>query len=315
MQEITAEQAESLVKTISLMAQTGIGTDACLRHKCLPLRVHYYSPVPDIDDLERRNYFSHRSVLPGIFWREEEQLAFLAKLGKMFGHECDWPTGPTKVPYQYYTENDRFGYGCAAGLHCITRYFHPRKIVEVGSGFSSLVISSAIGINETPETEYIIIDPYSQPFINTLPRVTQLINQRVELLDVAFFESLEKNDVLFIDSGHTVRIGSDVNYLILEILPRLAPGVIVHFHDIPMPYEYPKVYFKNPKFRVFWTESYLLQAFLCFNSQFEILLTMAYLMTERRKEFSSAFRHYNPEKYRSISGSFWIRRKVESLGT
>ncbi len=311
MQSITAEQSEDLAKMISFMAQTGIGTDACLRYKCLPLLVHHYSPVPDIADLERRNYFCHRSLLPGICWREEEQLAFLAQLGQMFGDECDWPTRLTKVPYQYYTENGRFGYGCATGLHCITRYFRPRKVIEIGSGFSSLVISSALGINETPETEYTIIDPYPQSIINTLPRMTYLINERIELLDVAFFERLEKNDILFIDSSHTVKIGGDVNYLILEILPRLAQGVIVHFHDIPMPCEYPKVYFTNPQFRVFWTESYLLQAFLCFNSQFEILLAMSYLMTEQRKEFSSAFKHYNPEKHKATSGSFWIRRKVE----
>jgi len=200
-------------------------------------------------------------------------------------------------------------------LHCMTRYLRPRRIYEIGSGFSSLVISSALGMNETPGTEYIIIDPYSQPVINSLPRVTRLINQRVELLEVEFFESLEKNNILFIDSGHTVRIGSDVNYLILEILPRLAPGVVVHFHDIPMPDEYSEVYFKKPQFRVFWTESYLLQAFLCFNSQYEILLSMTYLMTERKKEYCSAFRHYDPEKHQAISGSFWIRRKIESLET
>lgn len=314
MQGITAEQEESMAKTISFMAKTGMGTDACLRHKCLPLRVHYYSPVPDIADLEQRNYFRYRSKLPGIFWREAEQLAFLAGLGNMYGRECDWPMGSTTEPYQYYTENDGFGYGCAAGLHCIIRYLRPRRIIEIGSGFSSLVISSALGLNKTPETEYTIVDPYPKPVINSLPRVTRFINQRVELLDVDFFESLEKNDVLFIDSSHTVRIGGDVNYLILEVLPRLAPGVAVHFHDIPMPNEYSEVYYKNPQFRVFWTESYLLQAFLCFNSQYEILLTMSYLMTERREEFSSAFEHYNPEKHRAISSSFWIRRKIESLG-
>jgi len=314
-QNINDGRLESLAEAISLMARTGTGTDACLRHKCLPLPVHYYSPVPDIADLEERNYFRHRSLLPGIYWRGEEQLAFLAQLGQMFGDECDWPTEPTKEPYQYYTENESFGYGCAAALHCITRYFRPRKIIEVGSGFSSLVISCALAINGRPESEHTIIDPYPRLTTNSLPWMAELINQRVELLDVGFFEQLEKNDILFIDSGHTVRIGGDVNYLILEILPRLAPGVIVHFHDIPMPYEYAKAYFTNPKFRVFWTESYLLQAFLCFNSQFEVLLAMAYLMTERKKEFSSAFKHYSPERHHAISGSFWMRRKVESLDT
>jgi hypothetical protein len=313
MRDFIAEHSESLAKVVSFMAQTGMGTDACLRHKCLPMPVHYYSPVPDIAALEQQNHFSRRSSLPGICWREDEQLALVIRLGQMFGDECDWPMKATKDPYQYHTENESFGYGCAVSVHCIIRYFRPRRIIEVGSGFSSLVISSALAINKRPESEYIMVDPYPRLNTNGLPWTSQLIKQRVELLDVSFFERLERNDILFIDSGHTVRTGSDVNYLILEILPRLAPGVIVHFHDIPMPFEYSKVYFTNPKFRMFWTESYLLQAFLCFNNRFEILLAMEYLMTEQKKEFSSAFKHYNPEKHLAISGSFWIRRSVESL--
>ena len=96
---------------------------------------------------------------------------------------------------------------------------------------------------------------------------------------------------------------------ILDVLPRLASGVIVHFHDIGLPYEYPKVYATNPTFRVFWSEAYLLQAFLSFNSTFEVLLAMSYLMTEQTKEFRAAFSPYDPAQQVAISGSFWIRRK------
>lgn len=315
MQNINDGRLESLAEAISLMAQTGTGTDACLRHKCLPLPVNYDSPVPDIADLDQRDYFNYSSSLPGIHWREAEQLAFLAQRGQMFGHECNWPADNTHNPYQYYTENVCFGYGCAAGLHCFIRYFQPGRIVEIGSGFSSLVISSALGVNAKAHSEYIIIDPYPQSIMNNLPRMTLLVNRRVELLDANFFERLEKNDILFVDSSHIVRMGSDVNHLVLEVLPRLAPGIIVHFHDIPMPWEYSRVYFTNPKFRRFWTESYLLQAFLCFNSQFEILLAMRYLMTKHKEKFCSAFNHYSPERHHAISGSFWMRRKVELLDT
>lgn len=315
MENINDRRLESLAEEISLMAQTGTGTDVCLRHKCLPLPVNYDSPVPDIADLDQRDHFNYRSLLPGIHWREEEQLAVLAQLGQMFGHECNWPADNTHNPYQYYTENVCFGYGCAAALHCFIRYFKPGRIVEIGSGFSSLVISSAIGVNAKANSEYIIIDPYPQPIMNSLPRVTSFVKQRVELLDADFFERLGKNDILFVDSSHIVRMGSDVNYLVLEVLPRLAPGVIVHFHDIPMPWEYSRVYFTNPTFRRFWTESYLLQAFLCFNSQFEVLLAMRYLMTKHKEKFCSAFNHYSPERHHAISGSFWMRRKVGLLDT
>jgi len=190
MRDFVVKHSESLAKVVSFMAQTGMGTDACLRHKCLPLLVHYYSPVPDIPALEQQNHFSRRSLLPGIYWREDEQLALVAQLGQMFGDECDWPTGATKDPYQYHTENESFGYGCAVGVHCIIRYFRPRRIIEVGSGFSSLVISSALAINEKPESEHIIIDPYPRLNTSGLPWVARLTNQRVELLDVSFFKRL-----------------------------------------------------------------------------------------------------------------------------
>jgi len=121
---------------------------------------------------------------------------------------------------------------------------------------------------------------------------------------------LEKDDILFIDSSHTVRIGGDVNFLILEILPKLKPGVIIHFHDIPIPNEYPKIYYLNPKFRVFWTESYLLQAFLSLNVEFEILMAIGFIMKVHDEEFKHFFPYYNKNENLLISSSFWIRRKI-----
>lgn len=306
---------EALAPYVNHMANTGLGTDACLRYGCLPLPVNYYSPVPDLEDLKQRNVWERPSKLAGINWDIDKQAAFLTELGQQFGHECNWPAASTGSPDQFYTENGCFCFGCAAGTHCILRHYKPRRVIEIGSGNSSRVIDAALALNEKDSAapgacEYIIIDPYPSPVVkNGLPRVTQLIEQRVELLDPDFFLQLKENDVLFIDSGHTVRIGGDVNYLILDVLPSLAPGVVIHFHDIPMPYDYSSVYFTNPGFRVFWTESYLLQAFLSCNNQFEILFSMNSLMRERKDDFIAAFPHYDPGKHLTNSGSFWIRRK------
>jgi hypothetical protein len=193
------------------------------------------------------------------------------------------------------------------------RHYKPRQVFEIGSGFSSLVLSDALIRNaaEGHPCEYTIVDPYPSHLLDggKLPALTKIISERVELTDTSLYESLGENDVLFIDSGHTVRTGGDVNFLFLDVIPRLAPGVLVHFHDIGLPYEYPEVYFTNPTFRVFWTESYLLQSFLAFNSQFEVLLGMNYLMINKKKEFSEAFPLYDPSKQKAISGSFWMRRK------
>jgi hypothetical protein len=301
------------VALFRLIARTGVGTDICLKHGFLPLPVHFFSPVPDIEDLRRRGVWSRRSELRGIDFRVDRQLQFLRKLGAAAGEECRWPPDPQEDPYAFHTENQSFSFGCAACLYSILRLYRPRRIIEIGSGNSSLVISSAVMRNASrPRPDrYVIIDPYPSKKIETgLPGLSRLIKERVEMLDPSFFDSLGKDDVLFIDSGHTVRTGGDVNYLFLDVLPRLSRGVLVHIHDIPMPFEYPEIYFTNPSFRMFWTESYLLQAFLCFNNKYEILLAMSYLMTEKREEFRKAFPYYNPVHHKANSGSFWIRRKI-----
>ena len=130
-----------------------------------------------------------------------------------------------------------------------------------------------------------------------------MIEKKVQDLDVDFFSQLNSGDILFIDSSHTVKIGGDVNYLFLEVLPRLNPGVIVHVHDIFLPFEYRRDWVLD-EFR-FWTEQYLLQAFLTFNSEFEVLLASYYLSHYHKEHLRAAF----PDLPRWIGGSFWMRRK------
>lgn len=301
-----------LVKIFRLTAITGKGSNVCLKEGFLPLPVHFYSPVPDISDLERRKVWDVRSEIVGIDFKEKSQIALLHELGTKYSDECQWPLQPTNNPADFYLQNQSFSYGCAASTHCVIRHFKPDNIIEIGSGMSTRVISKAVQMNR-PATgcNYMVVDPFPNPFVkNRSIEITELHDNRVELLDFSFFKRLKENDILFIDSGHCVKIGGDVNYLFLEILPRVAPGVIIHIHDITIPYEYPKVYATSETFRQFWTEQYLLQSFLCFNSEFEVLLAMNYIMTDHSKSFREFFPHYNPEIHPFMSGSFWIRRKV-----
>lgn len=305
--------APLLAPLFSRVARTGTGSDACLRLGFLPLPVHYYSPVPDIRDLERRRFWERRSELAGVAFRPEAQLSWLARLGGDHGRECTWAAHGTGTPGEFYTENSTFSYGCAASTHVVLRHFQPKKVIEIGSGFSSMVISEALRKNGRDITghppEYTIVDPYPGGGTGSwVPAEAHLIRQRVELLDISFFETLSQNDVLFIDSGHTVRTGGDVNFLYLEVLPRLKSGVVIHVHDVPLPGDYPEIYFTNPRFRMFWTETYLLQAFLCFNSAFEILLAMGYLMDDHMEAFKAAFPHFDPHVHQLRSSSFWMRR-------
>jgi len=301
-----------LAPLVASMAQSGEGTDLCLESGCLPMMVHFYSPVPDIPDLIKRDIFSKESELPGIDLKLDKQLDFLMEIGGIYGNECSWPDNSTSDPLQFFLQNGCFSFGCASSLHSIIRYFKPKKIIEIGSGYSSLVISAALKNNksEGKPCEYSIIDPYPGNTIisGKLLNLSKLIKERVELTDISLFTHLEENDILFIDSGHTVKLGADVNFLILEVLPRLQAGVIIHFHDINLPYPPPEVYYTNSKFRVFWTEEFLLQAFLMFNTKFEILLAMNYIQSKYIDKFSEAFKFFDFEKNWANSGSFWIRK-------
>lgn len=298
-------------KFFKKVAVSGEGTEICLQNGFLPVPVHFYSPIPDLTELECRKTWDKKSTLTGIDFQAEKQVNLLRELGSKYGNECNWPPSPiTSDPLEFYTENNSFSFGCAASLHTIIRNYRPARIIEIGSGNSSKIISRALELNsaEGASTEYTIIDPYPADLSKTLPSLSQCIEEKAEATDPRRFENLGQNDLLFIDSGHTVRIGSDVNFLFLDILPRLAPGVIIHIHDINLPYEYPQVYFTNPAFRVFWTEAYLLQAFLSLNPNFEIMLAMHYLTHDHWNEYCKAFQHLDPTIHKATSGSFWIRR-------
>lgn len=297
---------------VSWMAKTGAGTNACLRRGCLPMPVHFYSPVPDIEDLKKREVWDHVSEMPGVDFHVDKQLHLLNKMASRYGDECKWPEKLQEPTPTFYSHNSGFSFGCAASTHCMIRYFQSQRVIEIGSGFSSRVISAALKKNQEEfkkECSYTIIDPYPSDNLKLLGS-KQLIQKQVQEVELGSFQQLEQNDILFIDSSHVSKIGSDVNYLILDILPRLKPGVIVHIHDIPLPYEYTKAYALNPAFRMFWTESYLLQAFLCFNTQYEILMPMNYLMLNRTKDFEKAFPYFTSLKFKGISHSFWIQRTL-----
>lgn len=302
-----------LAKLFRITAETGKGSEICLQEGFLPVPVHFYSPLPDIRDLEKRNVWATISDMAGIDFRSEEQTVLLGSLGEQFGEECRWPLKATDNSSEFYLQNPSFSYGCAASTHCMIRQHKPVNVIEIGSGMSSRVIAAALDMNrcEGHPATYCIVDPYPGDAIcRGALKGTELLQSRVELLDSGFFSRLQANDVLFIDSSHSVKTGGDVNYLFLEILPRLAPGVVVHIHDISLPYEYSRAYATSESFRQFWTEQYLLQGFLAFNTEFEVLLAMNYLMVAHSDLFSEAFPFYDTSRSQPYSGSFWIRRKI-----
>ena len=125
---------------VTYMARTGAGTDACYRAGCLPMPVHFYSPVPDLDDLDKRRVWARRSELPGIDWQPDAQAARLRELGTGYGAECDWPLRGDPDGAAFFVDNGRFSFGCAAATHCLLRALKPRRVIEIGSGMSTRVI-------------------------------------------------------------------------------------------------------------------------------------------------------------------------------
>jgi hypothetical protein len=308
-----------LAPIMRYVARYGYGSESCLANGFLALPVHYYSPIPELQDLDRRDVWARESKLAGINFRPDKQVKLLTELGERFGAECSFPERATADEGEFHLANDNFSFGCAASLHSIIRKYVPKRVVEIGSGNSSKVIARALAMNHAegaPPTDYRIVDPYPSTFTrDRLVGVSQVIAERVEVIDPSSLLALTTDDILFIDTGHTVRIGGDVNFLFLDILPRLAPGVLVHVHDVNLPFEYEREYTAGQPgtFRRLWTEAYLLQAFLSCNRDFEVLLAMRYLMLRHSVAFGQAVAHHRPAQGRALSSSFWIRRVADSL--
>jgi Methyltransferase domain len=273
--------------------------------------VHFYEPVPDTRALQPE-VWSRTSELVGVELEEERQLRLLADFYDRFKTECDaLPLEPTGNPRDFHYRNDTFGWVDAAIHYCILRYFKPRRICEIGSGFSTLLTLRALEATRAENPHYqcdvLTIDPFPSDALKAATSdAVRFRETEVQRVSTTEFENLRAGDVLFIDSSHVLKTGSDVQWEYLEILPRLAPGVLVHAHDIFLPREYPERWIREK--RRFWNEQYLLQAFLSFNSAFEVLLSAALLHHRHPEVLARTFAIYHSSH--ESPGSFWFRRKL-----
>lgn len=259
--------------------------------------VHFYSPIPDTREMERREFRS--SACTGIDLRATTQLGLLRDFSR-FAPEYDaLPRAPVDNG-GFYLQNDAFQ-GIDPHVYCcMQRHFQPKTIIEVGSGYSTLLGAQIARHNDT---RYLCIDPWPRDFVSKGIAGVEFIKSRVEDLDVSLFTQLQANDILFVDSSHVVRTASDVCFLILEVLPRLKAGVIVHFHDIFLPFEYPKEWIT--KNHSFWTEQYLLQAYLSDNTHAEVLFANHFMATTYPTEIRATFSRV----MWANGASFWIRKR------
>lgn len=272
------------------------------------LPVHYYSPIPNVGGIDSQ-IWETRDHLFGIDMRLDDSIEQLFELEEKFSSEYNkFNDSPGSGPHSFGLNNPAFGPGDAEAYYSLLRHLKPRKVVEIGCGFSTLVASMAIQKNgeEDPRfsCDYLCIEPYLPDYLDPLPLgISRVLRKGVQSVPLSVFEDLEAGDVLFIDSTHVVAIGSDVVYEYLEILPRLKPGVFVHIHDIFLPLDYPCEWMTSARF--FWNEQYLLQAYLLGNASCEIVLPMHALYTTRRDFLTRAI----PSVRFSRLGpsSFWLR--------
>lgn len=271
--------------------------------------VHYYSPIPDLRDLLAHPQIWERpSELHGIDINKEGQIRLMREVLAAYQHECDFPRKRSGDPAAYYTENGYFGYVSAAAMHSMIRHHRPRRIIEVGTGHSTRVIARAARMNLAAgaPTEVVTVDPHPDlALLEALQQVVEVLPCRVEDLHLDRFTSLQEGDLLSIDSSHAIRMGGDVVFLYLELLPRLSPGVLVHVHDIFLPFNYPEYWLRR---RYFWNEQYLLHAFLIYNSAYEVLWAQKYAESVFPSVYARTFGGRCDYTENFDSYSLWLRR-------
>ncbi|MFD1143552.1 class I SAM-dependent methyltransferase [Larkinella insperata] len=270
---------------------------------------HFYSPIVNAEELTplRKTLFSRRPrPLKGIDLRKRFQYRLLQEFAKFYS-TIPFPTHPHPA-YRYYYHNDQFSYGDAIVLHAMMRHLRPKQIIEVGSGFGSAVMLDTGALFLDNALKLTIIDPKPERLYSLLRRedyqYARILEFGVQTIPVYLFETLQPNDILFIDSTHVAKAGSDVNYLFFEILPNLKSGVVIHFHDIFYPFEYPEEWVLGWK-GFGWNESYMLRNFMMYNHEFEILFFNSFL----HQQYQDWFAEKMPLFLTNPGGSIWLRKK------
>lgn len=273
----------------------------------LPILDHYYQPLINPKNHLKKSLRLNR-ILPGIDFNIHEQLDILSKFN--FNKELlEFPVNNRNeikgVKFVY--NNGNYVFGDAEYLYNMIRHFKPRNIIEIGSGYSTLMALNAIDKNKFENKNYqcnhFCIEPYEMSWLETKNVI--VIRKKVEDVDVSFFSQLQANDILFIDSSHIIRPQGDVLYEYLELLPVLNKGVIIHIHDIFTPKDYLDewVYERH----LLWNEQYLLEAFLSFNNKFKIIGAANYLSHNYRNEFFAKCPVFSKHTDKE-PGAFWIQR-------
>lgn len=266
-----------------------------------PVRDHYYDP--QFDHRNPRRPHSAERPLPAIDWNVDGQLRWLGQF-RHAGELDGLPMAPAEgVPFHF--DNDAFMSGDAEVWYQLVRATKPKRIFEIGSGHSTRLAILAIERNRADDPDYrcrhVCVEPYEMPWLEQSS--VEIVRRRVEELGVGFFSELDAGDILFIDSSHVIRPQGDVLFEYLELLPTLAPGVLVHVHDIFSPRDYPESWLVEQV--KFWNEQYLLEAFLADNHCWQVVGALNFLHHRHYDALKAVAPRLLPNRE---PGSFYLAR-------
>jgi hypothetical protein len=276
---------------------------------------HFYSPIVDPAELLLRE----AELWPATAIGDKPTEILGIDFNDAFHHEVlqvDFPRfiadyryveheAETSSSVEFFTQNSQFSWLDARACFVLLRKWQPKRIIEVGSGFSSLLMADVNQRFFAGQCHITCIEPYPRPFLREgVPGLACLIEQKVQAVPLSVFESLEAGDVLFIDSSHVAKTGSDVNYLYFEVLPRLKAGVFIHIHDIFLPHEYLKawVIIENRS----WNEQYVLRALLMYSTMFKVKFGCSYAFAAMLPMVQDALAH--PKRHGFAGGSIWLEK-------
>ena len=267
---------------------------------------HFYSPIPSVDDvrldLERQNQVKLPAQVPAVIIDDAAQLELLEQL-KQYYPLLPFRSQPTEG-LLYFFDNPHYSYSDAIILFCLLNWIKPSRVIEIGSGHSTCAMVDTNRLLLDSRTKITCIEPYPdllRSLLQNLNESVAIIGRKVQDVNLSVFDALEAGDILFVDSTHVSKIGSDVNRIFFEILPHLHSGVLVHIHDVFYPFEYPKPWSLEGRS---WNELYLLRAFLEYNNEFKILLFSSYAHLFHEQWF----RENMPLAIENKGGCMWLQK-------
>jgi hypothetical protein len=233
---------------------------------------HFYSPVVDPEDIDPGRIWPEQPEILGIDFDDTGHERILLDVFPRWMPQYDYPDQLEENSglEDFFTDNSQFGWLDSRAFFVLLREWRPRRLIEVGSGFSTLLAADVNRRFLDGSVDITCIEPYPRPFLSSgIPGVNRLIEEKVQNVPLSEFALLEPGDILFIDSSHVAKTDSDVNFLFFEVLPRLKPGVRIHIHDIPLPHDYSREWVLDENRS--WNELYLLRALLMHSNAFRLV--------------------------------------------